>query len=159
MRVLTYLAGTLWHQVTPGPKLLEDLGRFLGSLNKTLLTCDIPEFRSNKSLWDLKNAGRCVEYCQEIKDPHYRRIVKYFLQQYEQKVVSKFNQMKQGLIHGDANDHNILVSGDRVSGLIDFGDSTHSYLVNELAIAMTYVMMDSKEPIAPAKSIASGILQ
>lgn len=44
---------------------------------------------------------------------------------------------------GDFNDANIVVTPDRqdVTGIIDFGDATHTWLVNDVAIAMAYAML------------------
>lgn len=56
-----------------------------------------------------------------------------------------------GLIHGDFNEQNILVTRGRkegefkVSGVLDFGDSQVSYYVFELAITMTYMMLQTKD--------------
>jgi Ser/Thr protein kinase RdoA (MazF antagonist) len=59
------------------------------------------------------------------------------------------------VIHSDGNDYNVLVSpygrwGNRVSGLIDFGDMVHSHTVNELAIACAYALMGKTDPLAAA---------
>lgn len=156
LRILTYLEGTLLHQVTPSSKLYEDLGRFLGAMNQCLWSFDLPDLHLRKSPWDLKYAAKCMVYCQEIDDPHYRRLVVYFLQQYENQVVPHYADLPQGLIHGDANDYNILVSGDQVTGLIDFGDATYSQLIHELAVAITYVMMSDKDPLRAASRVIKG---
>jgi len=159
LRILTYLEGTLLHQVKASSKLYEHLGGFLGALNQCLLTFDLPELHLRESPWDLQNAALCMEYCTEIENPHYRRLVGYFMQQYEYQVVPNYPQLPQGLIHGDANDHNILVSEDRVTGLFDFGDATYSHLIHELAIAITYVMMGDKDPIRAASGVVKGYHQ
>ena len=55
-----------------------------------------------------------------------------------------------GMIHGDFNEHNILVNKVeesneyRISGILDFGDTCYSYYVFELAIAMAYMMLQTK---------------
>ncbi len=58
--------------------------------------------------------------------------------------------------HGDLNDHNMVVSADgqRVTCLLDFGDSLESTLVYDLAICMAYLMLDKEEPIAAGLAIA-----
>ena len=156
LRILTYLAGTLWHEGSAGPALYKDLGRFLGALNICLTTCSLPDLSLAKSRWDIQNARLSAEYIHEIRGPHYRRLVRYFLQQYEYQVIKEFSKMPQGLIHGDANDHNILVSDNKVIGLIDFGDVAYTHLINELAIALTYIMMESEHPMEFAKLLVLG---
>ena len=53
-----------------------------------------------------------------------------------------------GIIHGDFNEQNILVSQNKngeyyVSGILDFGDAAFSYYVFEIAITMCYLMLES----------------
>jgi Ser/Thr protein kinase RdoA (MazF antagonist) len=62
------------------------------------------------------------------------------------------------VIHGDANDYNVLVDPERmtVSGLIDFGDMVYSYTVGDLAIAIAYVVLDKTDPRAAAEEVREG---
>ncbi len=43
-----------------------------------------------------------------------------------------------------------MVQGDRVSGLVDFGDSCFNPTVCDLAICLAYMMMDRADPMAAA---------
>lgn len=55
------------------------------------------------------------------------------------------------MIHGDIHDQNLLCQKDSVSGewyvsaVLDLGDSHHSAYVFELALAMTYMMLQSEQ--------------
>jgi Ser/Thr protein kinase RdoA (MazF antagonist) len=51
------------------------------------------------------------------------------------------NGLPWQFIHGDAHDENILMYGERVAGLIDFGDCCHNPTVCDLATCLTYLMM------------------
>ena len=53
--------------------------------------------------------------------------------------------LRRSVIHGDANDYNVLVGGDRVVGLIDFGDMVYSWTVGNLAIALAYVVLGNDD--------------
>jgi Ser/Thr protein kinase RdoA (MazF antagonist) len=66
--------------------------------------------------------------------------------------------LRHGVIHNDANDHNILVddAGERVSGLLDLGDAVWSVVVNELAVAAAYAALDAPEPAAVIAAIQDG---
>jgi Ser/Thr protein kinase RdoA (MazF antagonist) len=44
------------------------------------------------------------------------------------------------------NRENILVRGDRVTGLLDFGDNCFNPVVCDLAICLAYVKMDPDNP-------------
>jgi Ser/Thr protein kinase RdoA (MazF antagonist) len=64
--------------------------------------------------------------------------------------------LRTGVIHGDVNDYNVLVDGDRVSGLLDFGDMVHSALVCELAVALAYAILHHPDPLAGAACVIRG---
>ena len=57
-------------------------------------------------------------------------------------------ECRKSVIHGDANDYNILVKGSTVAGLIDFGDMHYTHLINNLAINLAYMMMGKEAPFA-----------
>jgi len=65
------------------------------------------------------------------------------------------------VIHGDANDHNVIVGDPRVlprpvSGLVDFGDMHHGLLVAEPAIAAAYALLARRTRSAPAAAVVGG---
>src|SRR5262249_2500992 len=68
-------------------------------------------------------------------------------------------RLRRSVIHGDANDHNVIVSGSTVSGFIDYGDIVHSLTVADPAIAIAYAALDERRPLAVARSIVSGYPQ
>lgn len=66
-----------------------------------------------------------------------------------------------GINHGDLNDQNILVEQDgplsyRISGILDFGDMSNGYLVFELAIVITYMMIESMNPLDVGGPVIAG---
>ena len=65
---------------------------------------------------------------------------------------------RHGVIHNDANDHNVLVTDDgaSISGLLDFGDSVFTVVVNELAVAAAYAALDAPDPIAVIEAVRRG---
>ena len=66
--------------------------------------------------------------------------------------------LRQGVIHNDANDHNVLVAHDEssVAGLLDLGDSVWSVVVNELAVAAAYAALGATEPLAVLRAVRHG---
>jgi Ser/Thr protein kinase RdoA (MazF antagonist) len=70
----------------------------------------------------------------------------------------RLSKLPSSVIHGDANDHNVIVEGEKVVGLIDFGDMIHSFTVGDLAIAIAYVVLDKSDPLACAKDVVAGYM-
>jgi Ser/Thr protein kinase RdoA (MazF antagonist) len=60
------------------------------------------------------------------------------------------------VIHGDVNDHNVLVQNQSVTGLIDFGDMIYSYRAGELAIALAYIVLGKADPLESARAVVAG---
>ena len=63
------------------------------------------------------------------------------------RVIPRLVNLDKHVIHGDLNDQNILVApsqrGDihEIAGILDFGDTSDSYRVFEVAICMMYMIM------------------
>jgi len=64
--------------------------------------------------------------------------------------------LRRSVIHGDANDYNVLVDADRVTGLIDFGDIVYSWTVGNLAVALAYVVLGKEDLPAAAAHVIDG---
>ncbi|SRR5258708_31163108 len=157
--LLTYLPGTLLADVHPQAiDLLESLGRWLGEMDAALKGFSCPA--AHRVLkWDLAQAGWIREYLHCIADPSRRRIVDHFLSLYETEVVPALPRLRKSVIHGDANDYNVLVSAPwpqprKVESVIDFGDMHYTATVCELAIATAYAILRKENPLQAA---AAGI--
>src|SRR6185503_13860961 len=64
--------------------------------------------------------------------------------------------LRRSVIHGDANDYNVLVDMDVVVGLIDFGDMVYSWTIGNLAIAIAYVVLGKEDPYGSADDVIDG---
>jgi 4-aminobutyrate aminotransferase-like enzyme len=158
VRMLTYLPGTfLAYLDAHSPQLLEDFGRFLGSMDKTLASFHHPALYRYMT-WDLKNTADLEDYLDDIEDIRLRNLVNYFLQQFKTFVVPVFPKLRTGIIHNDANDYNVLADekGTKITGIIDFGDMVFTHVVNELAIAAAYAVHGKDDPIETAARLTAG---
>jgi Ser/Thr protein kinase RdoA (MazF antagonist) len=150
VRLMTYLPGAPLAEATQhSPALLRDLGSKLGQLDRALADFDHPAVHRDFH-WDLANGNRVItQYNELIEDVNLRAAV----------LGCRFElttDLRRSVIHGDANDYNILVEADRVTGLIDFGDVVYSWTVGELAIALAYVMLGIDDPRAAAAHVIDG---
>src|SRR5207249_908544 len=72
--------------------------------------------------------------------------------------------LRRSVIHGDANDYNVLVEDGpdlatrcrRVVGIIDFGDMVHSCTVGNLAVGAAYALLDKSDPLSAAAEVVAG---
>ena len=142
VRVVTYLPGVPLAQIKPHTSgLLQDLGQKLGQLSRALADFDHPAVHRDFH-WDLANGNRVInEYAPLIEKAELRDLV--LKCRFEPET-----ELRRSVIHGDANDYNVLVDPESmtVSGLIDFGDMVYSYTVGDLAIAIAYVVLGEGDP-------------
>ena len=151
-RLVHYLPGVPLGEVKPqSTELLRDLGRKLGALDRALADFDHPAVHRDFH-WDLANGNRILsKYGGLIQDPRLRELVaKYH--------IDCDSTLRRSVIHGDANDYNVLVNPERntVVGVLDFGDMVYSYTVGNVAIAIAYVVLDKADPRGAANAVVEG---
>ena len=153
-RLVGYLPGVPLAKIQPqSTALLRDFGRKLGQLDHALSDFDHPAVHRDLH-WDLANGNRVInEFAPLIENASLRELV-------AQCKVEFSDALRRGVIHGDANDYNVLVDPDRMSvtGLLDFGDMVYSYTAGDLAIAIAYVVLDKPEPRVAADEIIGGYI-
>ena len=146
------------------PELLEDFGRVVARLNRALATFDHPAIHRD-FYWDLARARSIVASQLElVASPDLRAAIDRLMGAFDQFTQPLLDRLPRSAIHGDLNDHNVLVttSGSietreqRITGIVDFGDLVHSYRIGELAIAMAYMMLDTPDPLAAAAAMMRG---
>lgn len=162
VRLVTYLDGYPIAKARPQPsEILEEVGRFLGKLDHVLSGVD-HEGAHRHTAWDVQNAPETIRaHIDQIVDPERARLVQHFLELVETAAMPILQSLPRQLIHGDANDYNVLVDIDasletRLTGVVDFGDVMHTVRAAELAVACAYLMMDKDDPIAAACAVTSG---
>lgn len=155
-RLLSYVEGSFLGEVEQTSDLLYSFGRFLGTMDTVIFQKHHTAISAKESQWDLKHLKKNQKLLNFIPDPKDRNLVDYFFMQFDERVIPYQYILRKGIIHSDANDWNVLTSNGKISGIIDFGDMCHSWLANELAIAVTYVMMGKESPLASTIPIIKG---
>lgn len=155
-RLLSFVEGQFLGDVEHTPKLLQSLGVFLAKMNKIISDKYHSVIQGKETQWDLKHFKVNHKYLKYITNPKDRSLVDYFFMQFDEHIYPIQNQLRKGIIHNDANDWNVLTQNGKVSGIIDFGDMCHSWVINEVAIAITYVMMGKENPLEIASYVIKG---
>src|SRR5688572_8930454 len=149
VRLVRYVPGVPMAEIKPhAPGLLRDLGRKMGQLARALADFDHPAAHRDFH-WDLAHGNRILtEYGALIEDSSLRDLVAKCRVDFE-------GNLRRSVIHGDANDYNVLVDPETmtVGGLIDFGDMVYSYTVADLAVALAYVVLEEAEPLTAAREV------
>lgn len=153
--MLTFAPGTVLAQARPRSfELLQSLGRFLGQMDVALADFSHPD-ADRELKWDLTRAPWIREHLDEIDGRERRALVERALERFEADAAPRLGGLRRAVIHGDANDHNVVVGHSRdwprqVASVVDFGDMHRGLVVAEPAVATAYAIMGIDDPLAAA---------
>ncbi|MFM1879007.1 MAG: hypothetical protein RLZZ241_1873 [Bacteroidota bacterium] len=152
IRILNFLEGSFLGDLEPQQWPEKQLGRMFGEI-----TAHAQSFASlaqglKPSAWDLQHLliHKPVALSSDLLPSKLASQILYFIQQFELVVQPHAYTLRKSFIHNDGNEWNIVLQNQEVTGLIDFGDSCYSWTVNELAVGMTYVLMQRQSPLEAA---------
>ena len=158
MRLLTWVPGVpLAENPRPSLSLLSDLGAFLGRMTRAFEGFEHPCLK-RRFRWDMTQLLTLKPYLTDVEGSR-KDLVERELERFEAITGPALGSLRQGPLHNDANDHNLLIDdaeGRVRLGLIDFGDLLEGPLICELAIAMTYLMMEQPAKTEIAKALLEG---
>ncbi|MGM0606459.1 MAG: aminotransferase class III-fold pyridoxal phosphate-dependent enzyme [Halobacteriota archaeon] len=135
---------------------LFDYGATAARLGEALQGFFHPDARYD-ILWDLRHAGSLRTLLDSVDDPDRRALADRILDRYDDRVAPVFASLRAQVIHNDLTLENVLFgTDDRISGIIDFGDLTHTALVCDLAMVLASVMHGRDDPVTAAQAVTRG---
>ncbi len=155
-RLLSFVEGDFLGDVPHTTELSKSIGVFLADMDHILATFHNSALVGKQTQWDLKLFKKNRKYLSYIVNPKDRNLVDYFFMQFDEHIYPLQDELRQSIIYNDANHWNVLTKNGVLSGIIDFGDSCYSWVINEVAIALTYIMMEKNDPLAIATPLIEG---
>lgn len=149
LRLLTWIDGeVLAKSASRGSELYESIGTGMARIDAALCGFSHPAMRRALQ-WDLRRAGMARENAGLLAGDRRARVEDLFAL-WEQ---IDWTALRHSVIHGDANDYNVIVVDGRMAGLLDFGDMVYTATVCDLAIALAYLMLGEREPLPAAAQV------
>uniref|UniRef100_A0A2C9KE41 Hydroxylysine kinase n=2 Tax=Biomphalaria glabrata TaxID=6526 RepID=A0A2C9KE41_BIOGL len=193
VRLFTFLPGLPLDHVKLTLNICFQIGWFAGRMDivlKDFCLVDKPQVGKMKRKWNMSEIPNLRSKVHSVTSSEMKSVVIEVIEQFETQILTCQHMFSKGLIHGDFNECNIIVSenshfpieeqysspansftsmatkcqdegkGYNISGIIDFGDTTYSLYIFEIAIAMTYVMLNQHNlsPTAAAGHVLAGYL-
>jgi Ser/Thr protein kinase RdoA (MazF antagonist) len=152
VRLLTWLDGTMLHEVERTPALRAGLGVMHARLGLALKGFDHPA-AGYSLLWDLKGAAGLRTLLPHATDAGRQELAEQALTRFDTRVGPVLSDLRAQVIHNDLNFHNVVVDAAnpaRVSGILDFGDMVRSTLICDVAVAAAYHVRADEHPLADA---------
>jgi Ser/Thr protein kinase RdoA (MazF antagonist) len=157
VRAITFLPGRSLRSRPYTPTLLDDVGATLARLARALRGFFHPA-AGHVLQWDIRRAPSLRGHVAHIGSVPRQALVRARLDHLEADVIPKLASLRAQVLHADGTPDNLLLdeSGDRVAGVIDFGDSLHTALACDLAVSMAAVSIWDPQPLEAATRIAAG---
>eukprot|EP00064_Thunnus_orientalis_P007872 superscaffoldBa00000899_g7894 len=188
VRLLTYLPGKT---IAESPVTLQDLyyfGKMAATIDNTLqqlVSPNLDVLQKEDAPWSLLNIHLLEDYLSVIDGDPLQEVVKAVIEQYKSSVQPKINSFRKavlksveiqmagtwlkdtmslsftGIIHGDLNDQNIIVTPlgnghHEVSGILDFSLLSNDCYVCEVAIEIMYLMLEHPSPLDVGGAVLAG---
>ncbi len=157
IRLLSYLDGKPLAKVPRHTnRLLHDLGRSLAQMDTAL--SELGEYPVRLDFpWDPAASFGVIESrLSLVPNRTLQRKIRGFVREARERLTPMLPLLPMGLIYNDANDYNVLVTRQRVSGVIDFGDMVYSWQVAEPAVACAYVLLGKDDPMEAILPVITG---
>ncbi len=157
--LLSFLPGTLLADVKQrSPALAFNIGAGIARIDHALVGFDHPGLRLPLK-WNLTEAEWIVDHIAQIETPQRRKQIEQITDHYLKVLSPALAQSPAMALHNDANDMNLLIQGQnfpRLTGIIDFGDSTFAPRICGPAIASAYLMMGEDDPLTTLEALIAG---
>jgi len=162
VRAFRWIDGDTLNTVGATDNLLEQVGGALGKIAHVIKQTgfDHPAFH-RVFAWDLRQLPSCLPFVMHVDDAAVVECIHRVVDEFSSSLLPDSDGFQMSVLMGDANDANIIVRDRAVVGLIDFGDATYSWTVNDLAVAICYALLSpygEQHAVNVFSSIAYGYL-
>ena len=132
-----------------------NLGRALAEFDREMKDYDHHAAHRNHR-WNLAQAGQHEPKVALIEEPAQRELLAWAFDLWATRAKPGLAVLAHQIIHGDAHGENVLVDGERIVGLVDFGDVCFNPTICELGVCLPYMMMGREEPLHIAADVVAG---
>ncbi len=154
VRLIPFLPGRHVEPSSLSPTALEEIGRVTARLGRALRGFFHPA-AGRMILWDLKHLDELRPHLAAVTDPGRRALVERALERYDRRVAPALPTLRSQVIHNDLTLDNLLMDGDRVAAILDFGDMAHTALALDLP-AMLQSVLRGRSDLFDAAAAAIG---
>ncbi|HSL12042.1 MAG TPA: aminotransferase class III-fold pyridoxal phosphate-dependent enzyme [Actinomycetota bacterium] len=155
VRMITFLDGRHVEASELSDPALEAFGRTVARLGRAMRGFFHPAARRVLQ-WDVRHALDLRPLVGDIDDVARRALVERTLDAFEERVEPVFERLRAQVIHGDVTLDNAVVDEDGlVSGLLDFGDMSHTALVVDLS-SLLEALMEREDPFDAGPHVVHG---
>jgi len=157
--VQAFLPGKHLDESSIDARLLENIGAMLGTIHATTKGKRFKGKVWKKYLWDLSQfsmtAGNLPKAKKHLPDEVYQ-LCRNVRNDWKSER-GKLDKLRKGVCHNDFHGKNLLVEGNRVVGITDFGDSMRTWYAADIAGALMHLcFLNGRRPEANIQAFLKG---
>ncbi|XP_035808995.1 hydroxylysine kinase-like [Amphiprion ocellaris] len=164
VRLMSYLPGNTIAETQLTTQDLYHVGKLIARMDKALQQMESPNLsvlKNDDDIWSLSNTPLVEDYLSVMDGDPLQEVIKVAIEQFKSYVRPKISSFREAIIHGDANDRNIIVTPVEngrhvVSGILDFSLLMNGCYVYEVAITIMYLMLKNHSPLDVGGAILAG---
>lgn len=157
VRAYSFLEGASGSKLAATPEAWHALGKVVAKLSIQLSTFD-HSAAHRELLWDTCQVLGIRPMLGALENQDELRMISEFLDIFEQNVTPVLSHLPQQVIHNDLSPSNLLVNptGETPVGVLDFGDMVYAPRIAEIAVAASYQMANSPDPLSVLSALIEG---
>ncbi|WP_385914802.1 phosphotransferase [Terrabacter sp. GCM10028922] len=149
LRVFDFVDGAVLARTSPDATQLAKVGEVLGRIDLALKGFHHPAARRGL-IWDTQHFHHLTGLLAHTTNAEHRQLAREVFRLFDDAIVPRLDDLETQVIHGDYSPHNVVVDpqgDDFVAAVIDFGDTVHSAVICDPAVAMANLL--GREPGQP----------
>ena len=153
VRILSYIDGSMYGDVKSNPTIEKSLGALLGKISIKLRSFfDTASYRN--FIWDPSKIT-WINKDINLFTGNKKRILLKCLAEHKIYVKDNIKKLRYSITHSDPNNYNLVVKNNKINGLLDYGDSIYAPTINDLAICLSYALMNNNNIYSTLENIIS----
>ncbi len=153
VRILSYIDGRMYGDIKTNSYIEKSLGKLLGMTSVQLKSFfDKDAYRT--FIWDPSNIDWIYKEINIFTGKKKLILLNCFLE-YKKLVKNNLKKLRYSITHSDPNNYNLVVKNNKINGLLDYGDSIYAPTINDLAICLSYALMNNNNIFSTLKNIIS----
>ncbi len=156
VRLVQFMPGALVDVEKLDDRQLREFGATLARLGRSLRGFFHPA-AGRVLQWDIQHAPKLRPLVASVEPGVELELVTQTLDRWESAVEPRFSLLRAQIVHGDLSLDNALFAPDgTVSGVIDFGDMSHTALLCDLAVGLVSTMAGRVDALRAGAVVVAG---
>lgn len=141
---------------TPSSALLRDIGRTAGRFSTALASAPPPPSGLSHA-WEFRRTIESVDAAlSRVPSGPERTTLLSARERFAEEAAPILADLRDQVVHHDLHDENLLTDGQKITGVLDFGDAVRSARVAELVVAAAYASRRTDDPVDALLDVVTG---